>query len=132
MKLLKVLSVFLLLFTNCAMGQTDLPIKKNNAVAIDSVLYQVDVTFFIDESGLAKVVHVDSENPELVQYVLQKFEKIQVNSENYFVGKTMRYRFRFKMDPRDLLSSNSKNHHTSLIATFAADAKEEGYPHSES
>lgn len=132
MKTIKLLSVLLLFITNCATAQVEKapPVQFKN-LPVDSTQHQVDVTFVIEESGEARIVAIDSENPELVQYVLKKFERIQVKNDNYFVGKTMRYRFRFKLDPKDLANINSEKA-APIMPTFVPDGQEERHSYSKS
>lgn len=103
MKSLFSLCLFVLLSSTISFAQvkTEPNILFNQGPTIDCVDCYVNVTFYIDFDGSAKVVDTDSKNPELVQFVLKKFEKIHVDPKNYFVGKTMRYRFNFKLDPTE-------------------------------
>ena len=134
MKAIKILTILLLFFTNCAISQGNGDELKQsfNYTATDSVEYQVDVTFKIDEEGKAVVLEVESDNPKLVAYVLEKFEKIEVSKDNYYRGKVMRYRFTFKLPPEDLAMKLHSYKDSNFIANFAANGKEEGHPNYES
>lgn len=55
----------------------------------------VEVSFKIDDAGRVKVVNIESSNPELMDYVLDKLKKIKLDNARSN-GKTIRYRFVFK------------------------------------
>ncbi|MDP4828281.1 MAG: hypothetical protein NWR73_11370 [Flavobacteriales bacterium] len=56
----------------------------------------VEVSFKIDDSGKVRVLSIESTSPDLMQYVLTKLEKIQLDSLEKNDGQTIRYRFVFK------------------------------------
>ena len=56
----------------------------------------VEVSFTINEEGTVKVLNIQSTNPDLVDYVLQKLKKIKLSEDDESVGKTIKYRFVFK------------------------------------
>ncbi|MBI1267626.1 MAG: hypothetical protein GC193_09390 [Cryomorphaceae bacterium] len=56
----------------------------------------VEVSFKIDDSGKVRVLSIESSSPDLMEYVLTKLEKIQLDSLEKNDGQTIRYRFVFK------------------------------------
>lgn len=56
----------------------------------------VEVSFMINEEGTVKVLNIQSTNPDLVDYVLEKLKKIKLSEDDESVGKTIKYRFVFK------------------------------------
>ena len=125
MKHLVFLSVFLLF--NCTFSNSqsnnklpDIATEKSQA---DSTLNCVEVSFCIDESGAVQVLKIDSEDPELVQFILERFERVQVDPANYTIGKVIRYRFKFKVPKEELARSHSEEKPSQLIATFAEDER---------
>jgi len=56
----------------------------------------VDVSFQIDNDGNLKIIQINSSNPELIDYVLSKLKKIQLDKEDSSIGQTIKYRFVFK------------------------------------
>jgi hypothetical protein len=56
----------------------------------------VDVSFQIDLEGHLKIIQINSTNPELIDYVVTKLKKIQLDKEDGNVGQTIKYRFVFK------------------------------------
>lgn len=56
----------------------------------------VDVSFQINEKGKIKVVNIESSNTELMDYVLEKLNKIKLDNARTEEGQTIRYKFVFK------------------------------------
>lgn len=56
----------------------------------------VEVSFKIDDSGKVRVLSIESTSPDLMKYVLNKLEKIRLDSLEQNDGQTIRYRFVFK------------------------------------
>lgn len=131
MKAAKILAVVLLFFTNYAISQEAQPeILKKLHNQVDSLECVVDITFRIELDGTATVLKVDSEDPKLIEYVLDKFDKIQVSSKNVLKGKVMTYRFKFKISPDDLADNSVSQ--VPLIANFVPDDRKKGHPHHDS
>jgi len=55
----------------------------------------VEVSFKIDQNGEVDIVHIESTNPELIEYVVKKLSQIKLK-ESATNGKTIRYKFVFK------------------------------------
>lgn len=58
----------------------------------------VEVSFKIAEDGTINVVNINANNPELIEYVIAKLEKIQLDPAYRDIGKTIKYRFQFKKE----------------------------------
>lgn len=56
----------------------------------------VEISFKIDDEGKVKILNVQSSNPDLVDYVVKKLKKIQLDKQDENIGKTVKYRFVFK------------------------------------
>jgi len=108
-----ILTCFLLCATllgYCAIqsGAEDLQKDQNNAekdslkseVTFPAAPFQgtVEVSFKIEEDGTINIVNINANNPELIEYVIAKLEKIQLDPAYRDVGKTIKYRFQFKKE----------------------------------
>ncbi len=66
------------------------PVKETHAAGT------VEVSFRIDEKGEVEIVNINSNNPELIDYVIKKLQKIKLDPSYKGIGKTIKYRFQFK------------------------------------
>lgn len=113
-KSIALLFVFVISFCSFTLqaGSTELPDSLNTEAsavvkkAINKVMTYpilqnkkmqgtVEVSFKIDQNGEVDIVHIESTNPELIEYVVKKLSQIKLK-ESATTGKTIRYKFVFK------------------------------------
>lgn len=58
----------------------------------------VEVSFKIEKDGTINIVNINANNPELIEYVIAKLGKIQLDPAYRDIGKTIKYRFKFKKE----------------------------------
>ena len=58
----------------------------------------VEVRFKIDKQGRVDIVHIESSNPELIEYVVKKLNQIKLKEGQGYSGQTIRYKFVFKKE----------------------------------
>lgn len=58
----------------------------------------VEVSFKIDQQGKVDIVHIESSNPELIEYVVKKLNQIKLKEGQGYNGQTIRYKFVFKKE----------------------------------
>jgi len=56
----------------------------------------VEVSFRINNEGKVNILNIKSSNPDLVDYVVKKLKKIQLDQTDQNIGQTIKYRFVFK------------------------------------
>ena len=56
----------------------------------------VDVSFKINTEGKVNILNIKSSNPDLIDYVVKKLKKIQLDQSDQSIGQTIKYRFVFK------------------------------------
>jgi hypothetical protein len=56
----------------------------------------VEVSFRINKEGKLNILNIKASNPELVDYVVKKLKKIQLDQNDESIGQTIKYRFVFK------------------------------------
>jgi hypothetical protein len=56
----------------------------------------VEVAFRIDASGKVDILNINASNPKLIDYVVKKLGKIQLDQIDSQPGKVIKYRFVFK------------------------------------
>ena len=59
---------------------------------------EVEVSFKIGRDGKADIISIDSENPDLVEYVKLKLKKIQLQKDDINIDEIITYRFIFKKE----------------------------------
>lgn len=68
-----------------------------NEVSVSQLEGTVEVSFMINAEGKAQILKINASNPALVDYVVKKLNKIQLEGEsNSQVGQVIKYRFVFK------------------------------------
>lgn len=55
----------------------------------------VEVSFRIDTEGKVDILGIQSNNPELIKYVVARLESVKFDPKEYVPGKTINYRFSF-------------------------------------
>lgn len=55
----------------------------------------VEVSFRIDTEGKVDILGIQSNNPELIKYVVARLESVKFDPKQYAPGKTINYRFSF-------------------------------------
>ncbi|NQX91375.1 MAG: energy transducer TonB [Flavobacteriales bacterium] len=58
----------------------------------------VEVSFKIDDDGKVDILQIESSNPDLIDYVVQKLKKIKLKEGKDYNGQTIRYKFVFKKE----------------------------------
>lgn len=58
----------------------------------------VEVSFRIEADGTVDIVNINANNPELIEYVIAKLQKIKLDPSYQNLGKTIKYRFQFKKE----------------------------------
>jgi len=56
----------------------------------------VEVAFKIDTQGRVNILNINASNPMLIDYVVKKLSKIQLDQGSSQSGKVIKYRFVFK------------------------------------
>lgn len=56
----------------------------------------VEVAFKIDAQGKVNILNINASNPKLIDYVVKKLSKIQLDQGESQSGKVIKYRFVFK------------------------------------
>jgi outer membrane biosynthesis protein TonB len=56
----------------------------------------VEVSFRINNDGKLNILNIKSSNPDLIDYVVKKLKKIQLDKADENTGQTIKYRFVFK------------------------------------
>ena len=56
----------------------------------------VEVAFKIDAQGKVNILNINASNPKLIDYVVKKLSKIQLDQGDSQSGKVIKYRFVFK------------------------------------
>jgi hypothetical protein len=56
----------------------------------------VEVSFRIDDNGAVDIVNIHSNDPVLIEYVINKLSKIKLDAGLHEPGKMITYRFTFK------------------------------------
>jgi hypothetical protein len=56
----------------------------------------VEVSFRIKDDGKVEIINIESNDPQLIDYVVKKLKKIQLKNGQGSKGEVIRYRFVFK------------------------------------
>lgn len=59
---------------------------------------EVEVSFKIGGDGKANILSIESENPDLVEYIKLKLNKIQLQKDDINIDEIITYRFIFKSE----------------------------------
>jgi len=59
---------------------------------------EVEVSFKIGTDGKANILDIKSENPDLVNYVKTKLNKIKLEKDDFNIDEVITYRFVFKKE----------------------------------
>ncbi len=79
-------------------GDTD-PQKTGTTESPTQALHgEVEVSFKIGLDGKANILDIKSENPDLVDYVRTKLNKIQLQKDDINIDEIITYRFIFKKE----------------------------------
>ena len=74
-------------------------VKTQTPVVESSVLRgKVDVTFRIDAKGEVEIIHIFSDNPELINYVITRLKKIKLDPAVHKTGQVIKYSFDFNRE----------------------------------
>lgn len=80
-------------------GDEKVPQKKSTVQSTSQQLQgEVEVSFKIDGDGKANILSIESENPELVDYIKLKLNKIQLEKDDINIDEIITYRFIFKKE----------------------------------
>lgn len=75
------------------------PQKTSNTDTSNQALQgEVEVSFKIGLDGKANILDIQSENPNLVEYVKTKLNKIQLQKDDINLDEVITYRFIFKKE----------------------------------
>lgn len=75
------------------------PQKSTTAEPTTKQLHgEVEVSFKIGGDGKADIISIESENPDLVEYVRLKLNKIQLEKDDINIDEVITYRFIFKKE----------------------------------
>lgn len=55
----------------------------------------IEVSFKIDKNGEVEVTSINSDNPELIGYIMQRLKKIKLDPAIYHTGQVIKYKFDF-------------------------------------
>lgn len=59
---------------------------------------KVEVSFRIDDEGEVEIININSDNPELINYVVKRLKKIKLDPEVYHTGQVIKYKFDFNQE----------------------------------
>ena len=55
----------------------------------------IEVSFKIDKNGEVEVTSINSDNPELIGYIMERLKKIKLDPAIYHTGQVIKYKFDF-------------------------------------
>ena len=55
----------------------------------------IEVSFKIDKNGEVEITTINSDNPELIGYIIQRLKKIKLDPDIYHTGQVIKYKFDF-------------------------------------
>ncbi len=75
------------------------PQKSSTEASSQNELHgEVEVSFKIGNDGKADILSIESENPDLVEYVRLKLNKIHLQKDDINIDEIITYRFIFKKE----------------------------------
>jgi hypothetical protein len=55
----------------------------------------IEVSFKIDKNGEVEIMAINSDNPELISYIIGRLKKIKLDPTVYHTGQVIKYKFDF-------------------------------------
>lgn len=78
--------------TTKADSATVAPIQPQTNIPTQGV---IEVSFKIDKNGEVEVTSINSDNPELIGYIMDRLKKIKLDPAIYHTGQVIKYKFDF-------------------------------------